>query len=261
MIEAVGRALRRPRAPGAPAVRRRRDRQARRPVPVPRAGRRQGVRRRAAGRRRRPALGLVRRAGPSRGCSSCARSSTRYANLRPVRHGDIDLMVVRELTGGLYFGAQGARGRQRLRHLQLHARADRAGRALGASGSPSAAPAGLSRWTRQTCSPRPSCGARWSTELHERSSRSCALDARAGRLVRDEPGDPAGGLRRDPDREPVRRHPLRPRRGRRRRPGPGALGVDRHRAAGHLRAGARLGARHRRPGRGEPDRDDPARSA
>ena len=27
-----------------------------------------------------------------------------YANLRPVRHGAIDLMVVRELTGGLYFG-------------------------------------------------------------------------------------------------------------------------------------------------------------
>ena len=33
-----------------------------------------------------------------------------------------------------------------------------------------------------------------------------------------------------------------------------SLGAD---GAGHLRAGARLGARHRRPGRGEPDRDDP----
>ena len=32
-----------------------------------------------------------------------------YANLRPAREGVIDLLIVRELVGGLYFGAQGVR--------------------------------------------------------------------------------------------------------------------------------------------------------
>ena len=33
-----------------------------------------------------------------------------YANLRPASQGDVDLIVVRELVGGLYFGARGTRG-------------------------------------------------------------------------------------------------------------------------------------------------------
>jgi 3-isopropylmalate dehydrogenase len=32
-----------------------------------------------------------------------------YANLRPSRHGEVDLLIVRELVGGLYYGARGVR--------------------------------------------------------------------------------------------------------------------------------------------------------
>ena len=32
-----------------------------------------------------------------------------YANLRPARDGSIDLLIVRELVGGLYYGARGVR--------------------------------------------------------------------------------------------------------------------------------------------------------
>ncbi len=43
---------------------------------------------------------------PEQGLLELRRELDAYANLRPVRHGQIDLMVVRELTGGLYFGAK-----------------------------------------------------------------------------------------------------------------------------------------------------------
>ena len=66
-------------------------------------------------------------------------------------------------------------------------------------------------------------------------------------------------VRRGRDRQPVRRHPHRPRRrgqwghraGQQRQPQPGP-----HRAE-HVRARARLGARHRRDGQGEPHGGDP----
>src|SRR5436190_8758766 len=41
---------------------------------------------------------------PEAGLLELRKELDAFANLRPVRHGAIDLMVVRELTGGLYFG-------------------------------------------------------------------------------------------------------------------------------------------------------------
>ncbi len=46
--------------------------------------------------------GSVRR--PEEGLLALRKELDAFANLRPVRHRQVDLMVVRELTGGLYFG-------------------------------------------------------------------------------------------------------------------------------------------------------------
>jgi 3-isopropylmalate dehydrogenase len=46
---------------------------------------------------------------PEQGLLQLRRELDVYANLRPARQGQIDLLVVRELIGGLYFGARGRR--------------------------------------------------------------------------------------------------------------------------------------------------------
>ena len=85
----------------------------------------------------------------------------------------------------------------------------------------------------------------------------------ARRRGHDVPGHPAAAVRRHRHRQPLRRHPHRHRgRGRRRhrarrqrqhQPRRGTVPSD-------VRAGARLGARHRGPGQGRPDRDRSSRS-
>jgi 3-isopropylmalate dehydrogenase len=46
---------------------------------------------------------------PEQGLLGLRKELDVYANLRPAAHGAIDLLVVRELIGGLYFGARGVR--------------------------------------------------------------------------------------------------------------------------------------------------------
>jgi 3-isopropylmalate dehydrogenase len=46
---------------------------------------------------------------PEAGLLGLRRELDVYANLRPAVHGDVDLLVVRELVGGLYFGERGVR--------------------------------------------------------------------------------------------------------------------------------------------------------
>jgi 3-isopropylmalate dehydrogenase len=46
---------------------------------------------------------------PEQGLIRLRRELDVYANLRPARLGDIDLVIVRELVGGLYYGARGTR--------------------------------------------------------------------------------------------------------------------------------------------------------
>ena len=130
---------------------------------------------------------------PEQGLLELRRELDTYANLRPVRHGDIDLMVVRELTGGLYFGRK----------------------ELGDDNAMD-----VCSYTREQIE-RVS---RWAFRLARRTVRPCRLggqgeragdveavaprghrapragvpgdgaDARTGGLVRHEPGDPPRGL-------------------------------------------------------------------
>ena len=49
---------------------------------------------------------------PEQGLLALRKELAVYANLRPARAEGIDMLIVRELTGGLYFGAKGTRDAQ-----------------------------------------------------------------------------------------------------------------------------------------------------
>ena len=73
---------------------------------------------------------------PEQGLLDLRKELDAFANLRPVRHGDIDLIVVRELTGGLYFGAKLLDDDFASDTLHLRPRPDRARGAVGVPARP-----------------------------------------------------------------------------------------------------------------------------
>ena len=185
---------------------------------------------------------------PEQGLIGLRKELDVYANLRPARGEGVDLLVVRELVAGLYYGERGTREDGTV-YDTLEYRPDQVERiartgfeiARGRRGHVTSVDKAnilsTSRLWRdvveQVASGYPD------VELEHMLVDNCGMQ-----LVLA-----PGPLRRDPDREHVRGHPLRRRRGRDRRARPRRLRQPRRRAARDLRAGARVGAGHRREGR------------
>ena len=112
---------------------------------------------------------------PEQGLLGLRKGLGLFANLRPVRPSPAlvdasplrpeiiqgtDILVVRELTGGIYFGEKRRDAGLALGRLRLHARRGRAHRPGRASSPPAAATGESPRWTRRTSSRRHASGAR-----------------------------------------------------------------------------------------------------
>ena len=203
-----------------------------------------------------------------------------YVNLRPsrifpgavlaavrrrARQGQVDFVVVREGTEGPYTGNGGALRVGTPQEIATEVSVNTAygvervrPRRVRPRGPPAAQEAHPGPQDQRARPRRVGLVAarsrRWRTEFPDVTAR---LHAR--RRGDDLPGHRPGPVRRDRHRQPVRRHHHRPRRRDHRRHR--ARGLREHQPgpdrAQHVRAGARLGARHRRPAEGRPDRGDP----
>ena len=187
--------------------------------------------------------------------------------LRPELLAGVDMLIVRELTGGLYFGERqepsGPAG-QRTALDTLPYSEFEVGRIVRL-----AFELARTRRRRVTSVDKANVLATsrlWRTVADEVASGLPRRRAEppAGRLVRDAPRPPAGRLRRHRHREPLRRHPVR--RGVRPggQPGHAAVGLarraaDRARDVRPVRADPRVRPRHRGAGQGQPGGDDPLR--
>ena len=183
-----------------------------------------------------------------------------YANLRPARVwpgleaagplkpevlAGTDLLVVRELTGGLYYGEPRgiARRRRAARSTRCATRATRSSASRGAAFEAARLAAQARDLGRQGERARRRRGSGARSSPRSRSDYpDVTLDHMLVDTVRDEARLAPSSLRRHPHREHVRRHPVgRGRRGRR-LARPAAVGQPRRRRRA-VRAGARLGAR------------------
>ena len=146
-----------------------------------------------------------------------------------------------------------ARGRDGLRHVRISpapGRADRAARVPPRAVARRPADVGRQGERARDLAHVAARRRRARARVSRREGR-----AHARRQRRDAARDGARAVRRARHREHVRRHPLRPRGGDDRRPRARAVGEPLRRRPWNLRAGARLGSRHCRPRRREPDGD------
>ena len=157
---------------------------------------------------------------PEQGLLGLRKGLGLFANLRPVRVSPAlagasplreelvrgaDMMIVRELTGGIYFGDRGAAQRRRARHLRLLHRRDRADRAARVR---ACARRRAARYLgRQGEHPRDLAPVARDRGAGRAPIRTSAR-AHAGRQRRHAADRAAGELRRAAHGEHVRRHPL-----------------------------------------------------
>ncbi len=196
---------------------------------------------------------------PEQGLLGMRKGLELFANLRPVKSfaalaanstikpeviAGVDIMVVRELTGGVYFGKSERRRRHGLRHDALHRRRMRPPARLRLRpGRRAPRPAALGRQGQRAR--KLAAVARGGAARRRALARGRAAP-HARRQLRHAAHPRAPPVRRDRHREPVRRHPLRRGRHADRQHRHAA---QRQRGGGRrvaLRADPRLGARHRR---------------
>jgi 3-isopropylmalate dehydrogenase len=122
-------------------------------------------------------------------------SLARLSPLKPERVAGVDFVVIRELTGGLYFGTPKGRTvrrrrARRRRYAGLHREGDPAHRDAGLPDGAEAAASSSPRSTRPTCSSRRGCGARSpprSAAVPGRALEHQLVDSCAMRLVTHAP--------------------------------------------------------------------------
>ena len=199
-----------------------------------------------------------RKVRPEQGCSRCARSSASMPTcarctcipalldaspLKPEMLDGVDLLFVRELTGGIYFGAKTRDAR-------------RTPRTCAATPSPRSSASCASRRSWRAAAARRLTSIDKANVLetsrlwrevvrahHARRVPRRAARAHAGRFRRHASDPPAARLRRGGHREHVRRHPHRRGLDARRLAGPAAVGV----AAATARAACTSRSTARRP--------------
>ena len=179
----------------------------------------------------------------------------------------LDIMILRELTGGVYFGEPKTitdlgNGQKRAIDTQVYDtyEIERIARV--------AFELARTRRNKVTSMEKRNVmktGVLWNevvTEVHRREFQDVQLEHHAGRRRRHAARAQSEAVRRDRHRQSVRRHAVGRRRDADRLARHAAVGLARRgrpedaEAQGDVRAGARLGARHRRQGRRQSDRHD-----